>query len=73
MAEDARRVADLHLTVEQVQVRAAHGACLHAQEQLTWARLGDRPLHRAQRPSDLLEDHRSHGSRRRRLRHSSRQ
>ena len=69
VAEDARWVADLHLSVEQVQVGAAYGARVHPQQQLSGTGPWDRALHLAQGSSDLLEDHRAHGSRRRRVRH----
>jgi hypothetical protein len=65
MAEDARRIGDLDLAVEQVKVGAAHRARVDADQQFARTRLGNGHLGGAQRLSRSIEEHRPHGGRRR--------
>ena len=60
VSEDPRRLRDLHLAIDEVEVRAAHGAGVDAQQQLTGPGDRDRPRHRHERRADALEDHRTH-------------
>src|SRR5207249_8975475 len=48
VAEHARRLRDLELSVEQVQVRAADPAGVDSQQELSLLRLGDLALERPQ-------------------------
>ena len=62
MSEDARRMRDLDLPVEEVQVGAADAAGEHPQQELARTRLGHGHLREPQRRADALEEHRPHAA-----------
>jgi hypothetical protein len=53
MAGNDRRLGNLDLPVEQVQVGAANAACVHSHEDLVGSRLGVWQIHRAQHAGAL--------------------
>ena len=69
VAQHTRRVCDLELSVEQVQVGAADPACVDSQQELARPRLGDLALDRAQGAAGRVEDDRPHRALGVRLRH----
>ena len=62
VAEDARRMRDVDLAVEEVQVGAADAAGEHPQQELARTRLGHGHLREPQWRADALEEHRPHAA-----------